>query len=62
MEALLFIGFAMVLGGLLYLGSELGKARTSLSSLETDVSQIEQRLTSLLDMVRDVQDSIEREV
>jgi hypothetical protein len=62
MEAILFIGFAMVLGGLLYLGSELGKIQTSLSSLETEVSQIEQRLTTLSGMVRDVRDSIEKEV
>jgi Tfp pilus assembly protein PilN len=59
MEAILFIGFAMVLGGLLYLGSELGKARTSLSFLETEVSEIEQRLTSLSDMVKSVQDALE---
>jgi hypothetical protein len=61
MEALLYIGIFGIIGGLFYLGAELGKARNSLFSLETEVSQIGQDLTRLADMVRNVQDSLEKE-
>ncbi len=62
MEALLFSGIFAIIGGLFYLGAELGKARNSLNSLETEVAQIEQQLKSLSRTVMDVRDSIEKEV